>query len=125
MEQPLEQLVGEARSRLTKQREELVQQQQQLSVQLEDIDRELTAIAAYESAKTKSTTSTTPSTMGKRAQLINLLKGSSTGMSRKDILHALGVQDDKAGKQAVSNALSALRKQGKVAVSPEGVYTAV
>ncbi len=49
-----------------------------------------------------------------------MVKGGK-GMGRADILEALGVKGDKSGEQSVSNALSALKKKGDIAVE-DGKY---
>ncbi|MEO1299394.1 MAG: hypothetical protein AAFW75_27200 [Cyanobacteria bacterium J06636_16] len=48
---------------------------------------------------------------------------SGSGMKPADVAEALGMSD-KRGKQSVSNAISALKKAGKIAVT-DGNYTAV
>jgi hypothetical protein len=51
-------------------------------------------------------------------------KHSSNGLSRSEILESLGLKGDKSGEQSVSNALTALKKAGRV-TSNEGRYATV
>lgn len=46
----------------------------------------------------------------RREQLVSLIQGNPTGMTRGQILERLGVKGDKSGEMSVSNALTALTK---------------
>lgn len=58
---------------------------------------------------------------GVRESIYNAVK-SSTGVTPGQLATALSMED-KAGKQSISNALSALKKSGRIAAE-NGVYTA-
>ena len=85
--------------------------------QLAELDREFAAIDAYERAKTGKSTNTATAKRArygsKREAVYNVI-GERGGASRGDILRALGVNGDKSGEMAVSNALTAIKKAGKI-----------
>ena len=58
----------------------------------------------------------------RRSTVLAALKGSTNGMSRNDLLQKLKMKGNKTGEQSVSNALSFLKKAGKVK-SKDGQYT--
>lgn len=57
---------------------------------------------------------------GVRDEVLKAVKDAQTPITPAGIAEGLGM-DDKAGKQSVANALSALKKAGKV-VAEDGVY---
>ena len=61
---------------------------------------------------------------GIRNEILAIIKKAPNGIARADIIAALSAKGDTAAEQSVSNALSALKKQGKVS-SADGKYRAV
>ena len=113
--QKFAQLIEEERKRLHAERTELV-------AKLSAIDQELEAIAAYEAAKTGSPL---PSSGGRRSGIreavYRQIAESQEGMTRSDVLEAMGARGDKKLEQSVSNALSALKKAERVSLV-NGLY---
>ena len=127
MADTLEQTIARERENLTAKRKAILDQQKELVKQLAEIDREFTAVAAYEAAK-KGKSITIGRATGSRAprgqrqqQIIDILNKHPTGIRRADILATLGVKGDKSGEQSVSNALNNMRKAGKI-TSADGKY---
>lgn len=110
------------RDRLHAEREAALKQQQELKNKLAEIDRELSAIDAYEAAKTgKAAPSRSTATRrartarrgSKREQLLQMIR-SAGGLSRGEILERMGLKGDRSGEMSVSNALTALIKATQV-----------
>jgi hypothetical protein len=107
------------RDRLHAEREAVFTQQQQLEGKLADINRELSAIDAYEAAKSgkpaRATTTRRTSTRrgSKREQLLEVIR-TGGGLTRGEILEKMGLKGDKTGEMSVSNALTALTKANQV-----------
>lgn len=112
------QLIEEERKRLYTQRTELV-------AKLTEVDRELEAIAAYEAAKTGSRSAAARGgrRSGIREAVYQRVAESQDGMSRADVLDAMGARGDKQLEQSISNALSALKKAERLSLV-DGVYRA-
>lgn len=91
--------------------------------------RELSAIDAYERAKTGTsngarTGNGTRSPRGaKQETLFSLIQGSGDGMTRAQILEAVGVKGDKKAEGSISNALTNMKKAGKIGLN-DGIYRA-
>lgn len=124
--------IATERSRLASRKQSIVDQQHQLTSELTAIDSELRAIVAYESAKTGKTSRSksngathtrSPRNGSKRTEILNVVTANVDGMSRGDILNALGVKGDKSGEMSVSNALTALTKTQQL-VRENGHYFA-
>ncbi len=118
------------RERLSKERESIFTQQQALADQLAMINRELSAIDAYEAAKQGKAVSqprqrrSPQSRRGsKRDALLGIIKSNPGGLTRGEILEKMGLKGDKSGAMSVSNALTALSKANQV-VRREGKYVA-
>jgi hypothetical protein len=120
------------RDRLTRERETIRGQQRELEQKLTAIDREFQAIEAYEAAKSGkavrggsvSAGRTTRARRGsKREGILQAIKNAAGGLSRGELLSALGLKGDKSGEMSVSNALTALTKSNQVA-RREGKYHA-
>ena len=88
------------------------------------VDRELSAIDAYEAAKTgKAPAATRRGTRArplarrgsKREALMQVIKDNPSGLTRGEILERMGLKGDKSGEMSVSNALTALTKGKQVA----------
>ncbi len=126
-----EEFINRERVRLQGEREAIFNQQHELENKLDEINRELSAIAAYESTKTGKAMPArqTPQRRGpqrarrgsKREQLLALIRQNPDGLARKDILERMGLKGDKSGEMSVSNALTALTKSNQVA-RHEGKY---
>jgi chromosome segregation ATPase len=117
------------RERLHRERETISGQQHELETKLTDINRELAAIDAYEAAKTgkpavqpRQRTTTGGRRSGIRDQVYDIVKAKAS--SPADVRAILGIADgDKSGSQSVANALSALKKAGKLTLN-DGTYAA-
>jgi hypothetical protein len=122
-EETFEDFIRRERERLNAQRQAIFQQQQELDNKLADIDRELSAIEAYEVAKTGKAaargTSRAPrrNTGGRRGsrreELLNVIR-ENHGLTRGQILEKLGLKGDKSGEMSISNALTALTKNNQL-----------
>ena len=89
-------------------------------------ERELKAIDAYERAKAGKPQATPSgrSPRGARSDtLIAMIAGSAKGMTRAQILEEVGAKGNKAQEGSISNALSILKKKGRVTLK-DGVYKA-
>ncbi|MBV9829864.1 MAG: hypothetical protein JO001_29945 [Alphaproteobacteria bacterium] len=116
--------ISRERERLHGEREAVFAEQRELQSKLDNIDRELTAIEAYESAKSGRSSSRQGrmSSAGapraarrgsKREDLLRVIR-ESDGLSRGEILDRMGLKGNKSGEMSVSNALTALTKNGQV-----------
>ena len=108
------------RERLNGERQNIHTQQRELQRKLDAIDKEMVAIAAYESAKSgKSTRNLNGSGQrqtrhgSKREELMKVITEGG-GLSRGEILERMNLKGDKAGEMSVSNALTALTKGNQV-----------
>lgn len=125
--QTFESFVENERKRLNKLREDTLAKRAELDDQIANIDRELEAISAYELAKQGKlpTASRAPRSTGKRrtgirAEVLAHIKNAGK-INRAGLLEKMGVKGDKSGEQSVSNALSALKRNGDVKVK-DGMY---
>ncbi len=110
------------RDRLHAEREAIFTQQQELETKLAEINREMQAIDAYESAKSgKAAPPQQASGGGRRRQargsrreaLLQVVRNGGS-LSRGEILERMGLKGDKSGEMSVSNALTALTKGNQV-----------
>ena len=110
------------RTRLQKARDKAVQKKAEVDQELEALERELTAIEAYDKAKggkakaaPKRSYRRARTRRGeKRQAILDLVNQHPDGLSRGEILNLICVKGDKSGEQSVSNALSALTKQNQL-----------
>lgn len=118
-----EDMLEKERNRLTDLRQDAMTRRSAIDSEIADLDREMSAIDAYERAKNnkRKTGTRAPRSDGRRASVLKLIQESPTGLNRSDILSGLGVKGDKSGEQSVSNALSILKKQNKVTAA-NGIY---
>jgi hypothetical protein len=123
MADTFQEFIASERQRLHAERDAVFTEQQQLETKLDEINRELMAIDAYESAKTGKTASGRQSGNArmprarkgsKREELIAVIKDSAQGMTRGEILEKMGLKGNKSGEMSVSNALTALTKANQV-----------
>ncbi|MGE3280030.1 MAG: hypothetical protein AB7O13_03335 [Alphaproteobacteria bacterium] len=108
------------RERLRAEREQVFNQQEELQRRLDAINREFAAIEAYETAKTGKAARQTPpgrqrqARRGSRREALLELIRQGDGLSRGELLERMGLKGDKSGEMSVSNALTALTKSNQV-----------
>jgi hypothetical protein len=112
------------RERLSRERERIFNQQEELQKKLDEINREFQAIEAYESAKTgkaarpasgRGASGPQRTRRGsKREGILQAIKNATGGLTRGELLQAMGLKGDKSGEMSVSNALTALTKSSQV-----------
>jgi hypothetical protein len=128
-------VMQQERERLHKEREAIFNQQHELEGKLADINRELSAIDAYEAAKTGKAVPAARQTRvprarpqarrgSKREAVLQLIKGNPNGLARGEILERMGLKGDKAGEGSISNSLTGLVKSNQVS-RRDGKYVAV
>lgn len=122
--------VTQERARLTEARNSLTDQRFQIDQALANIDREFAAVAAYETAKagkaSRQSANTAAVPKARRVRRSDrreaiLREVAKFPVSRGDLLTSLGVKGDKAGENAISNALTSLVKRGQL-VRDNGTY---
>ncbi len=130
----IDEVIAKQRERLTKERNDIQTKMAELQGQLAEIERKFAAIVAYEStlagklpakrrlSRSSIGRSAKPAVRGeKQTQVLHVLEQKPGGMTRGEVIGALGVKGSKSGEQSVSNALTALKKVGKV-VSTDGKW---
>src|SRR3954453_6456542 len=112
--------IARERDRLRAEREQIFNQQEELTRKLDAVNREFAAIKAYETAKTGKAVRQEPARRqrqarrgSRRERLLELIR-QSNGLSRGEILERMGLKGDKAGEMSVSNALTALAKGNQI-----------
>src|SRR5438552_1233128 len=97
-------MIEKERERLAKMRDEALTRRKTIDDEIAEIDREVKAIAAYETAKTgkKPGTGTRGRRGSRQESILATLKGNGDGLTRSEILDKLGLKGNKAGEQAVS-----------------------
>ena len=124
-------VMQQERERLTREREDILNQQRGLEGKLAEINREFAAVDAYKSAKSGKATTTARQRAGgprrqarrgsRREALLEVIRSDASGLSRGEILERMGLKGDKSGEMSVSNALTALTKSNQVS-RREGKY---
>jgi hypothetical protein len=121
------------RAQLVADREEYLAQRTRIDNNLVAIGRELDAFAAFEKACDPNTPRPKPAPNGagtrarygtRRVAVWDAIRAAQAPMTRGEILHAMGLHGTKGAEMSVSNALSALKKSGRV-VHENGRYAAV
>jgi hypothetical protein len=112
-------MITEERERLTSRRAALLAQRDGIDTELASIDREMKAIEAYEKAKnvgpaTAPKASSRAPRGSRQQEIIAVIAKHPDGITRGDLIEAIGVKDDKAGEQSVSNVLNTLKKGDKI-----------
>jgi hypothetical protein len=112
-------MIDKERERLTKALEGIRAKQQELEEQRATLESELDALDTYEAARSgktrKSRKPASRAPRGSRQQsVLAVIAKSKKGMTRGDILQAMGLKGNKGGERAVSNALTALKKAKRV-----------
>jgi hypothetical protein len=116
------------RDALLQQREEIFTKQHELQQELSDLNAMLSKFDAFEGkpaqARQQTRARRAPGTRrgSKREQLLEVIK-SGAGLTRGEILDKMGLKGDKSGEMSVSNALTALTKANQVA-RRDGKYVA-
>ena len=130
MADTFEALVAKERERLTNQRKALLEKQREIQKQLADIDNQFLAVEAYEAAKkgrpvTIGGPSSTRAPRGARQKaVLEHIQKAPNGLTRGELIEAMGVKGDKSGEQSISNALNNMKKAGRIS-SKEGRYVTV
>jgi hypothetical protein len=119
MSEPLATIIEKERDRLRKALADLGAKQKELETQRATLETELDALDAYEAARSgttrKSRKPISRVPRGSRQQsVLAVIAKSKKGMTRGDILQAMGLKGNEAGERAVSNALTALKKAKRV-----------
>jgi hypothetical protein len=112
--------ISRERDRLRAEREQIFSQQEELQRKLDAVNREFSAMEAYETAKTGKAARRGQADRQPRARrgsrreaLLELIR-QSDGLSRGELLERMGLKGDKSGEMSVSNALTALTKSNQV-----------
>jgi hypothetical protein len=119
-----EEMVLQERQRLESQITDIEIRQRELQEELALVKRELAALDAYEAAKSgkpRRSASSRSSRVRRRDAILAAVKQHANGISRGDLLEAMGLRGNKSGEQSVSNALNNLKKAGSI-VSSDGKY---
>jgi hypothetical protein len=114
--------VERERERLIATRGELVQERTRITaeidMQLSDVERQLNAIEAYEAALAGPRhNKAQPKGNRRRAMrevVLKALQATPIGLKKREVSAAVGVDGDASGEMAVSNALNALKRDGRV-----------
>src|SRR3954447_4922422 len=112
--------ISRERDRLRAEREQVFNQQKELQRKLDAVNREFTAMEAYETAKTgknarqASAERQPQARRGSRREALLEMIRQSNGLSRSEILERMNLKGDKSGEMSVSNALTALTKSNQV-----------
>ena len=123
-----------AKESLTAQRDKVLTKRDAIDAELSEIDNKLSRIEAYfnpaatrEPAPTRKPRTVTgtraPRKAGVRDEVLAKIAENPDGISRKDLLTAMGA-DSKNAEQSVSNAVAALTKEGKITAPSKGHYRA-
>lgn len=122
-----------AKDSLTAQREKVMAKRDAIDKELADIDNKLSRIDSYfnppatkepVARKPRATTGPrAPRKAGVRDEVLSKIAANPDGISRKDLLTAMGA-DNKNAEQSVSNAVAALTKEGKITAPTKGHYKA-
>lgn len=92
---------------------------QEADREITQLEAQLRAINAYDAALKGTSVADKPrAARGRRGEkreaICNLLAQHTDGLTRRELLTALEVHGDKAAEQSISNALSALKKTGRI-----------
>ena len=125
MADELDAAITRQRERLTKTRNDVQGKIAKLQGHLAEIDRSFAAVLAYEQtlagklpvpALSKRQRSAKPAGRGeKQGEVLRVIEQQPSGMTRGEVIAAIGVKGSKSGAQSVSNALTALKKAGRIA----------
>jgi hypothetical protein len=134
MADDLDAAITQQRQRLTKTRNDVQAKIAELQLQLSKIDRQFAAVLAYEQAlagklavPALSKRQQAGKSVGrgkKQAEVLRVVEQRPGGITRGELIDAIGAKGSKSGAQSVSNALTALKKVGKI-VSANGKWQVV
>jgi hypothetical protein len=131
-EERFAEFVARERERLHGEREAVLVSQRELEAKLAGIDRELSALDAYEATKSGKPALTQPRARaprarrhGRREKVLEVIRQHPDGLARKDILERMGLRGDKSAEMAVSNALTALAKANQIRRGEDRKYMPV
>lgn len=118
----------EERQRLAKAIADVDSRMKALNEEAAGYKRELAAIDAYERTRTgnsaPASTSSPRAARGSRSEtLLALIAGNAGGMTRAQILEDTGAKGNKSQEGSISNALTTMKKAGKLTLDG-GVYRA-
>jgi hypothetical protein len=111
-------LLSSQRDKLQEERAKLVDQRDAITKQIEEIDSFLDQLPG---AAPRVRTTPTGRRSGIRDRVLETIHAHPEGMTAAQVRAAIGLTD-KAGSQSVSNALSALKKDGKLIQTETGAY---
>jgi len=127
-------IMAQARDQYTAEREKVLAERKQFDDRLAEIDAELFKIEAYfnpappaavqEPPVRRTPATRAPRKAGVRDEILAKIAEHPDGISRKDLLAAMGA-DTKNAEQSVSNAVAALTKEGKITAPTKGHYKAI
>lgn len=120
-EQTFEQFVKKERDRLSRSRKDALAKRAEIDANIASIDTELAAIEAYEAAKLgkkpggrRSGTRRT----GRRDEVLAAVRKHQGGVTRGELIASLGATDA-SDQSSITNALAALKRNGKLTHDPE------
>lgn len=117
-------VMADERTKLNTRLEELAKQKEELDSQMQQVKTELKAIDAYEQSKNpvkREKKARSPRKAGIKQSVMNMI-ASSANITRSVLIENMGAKGDKSKEQAISNALSSLKKEGKI-TSDAGAYS--
>ena len=116
-------LLAGQKDKLQAERERLVGERDKITASIAEIDAFLKQMGGAE-PRAPRTPSATGRRSGIRDDVLKVITDKGTATTA-DVRSALGIADgDKSGSQSVSNALSALKKAGKLTTDASGAYKA-
>lgn len=127
VEQTFEQFLKKERERLTKARDGALAKRADVDANIAAIDAEFVAIDAYEAAKqglAPGVRKRGKRRTGVRDEVLAVVKKHPHGITRGELLRAMGAKGNKSEEQSISNALAALKKMSKVEAK-DGRYRSV
>lgn len=117
------------RQKLTKKRNAILERRIEIDAELAEVDREISAITAYEEIKRGKTPAIVappqhrrPRHTGRRHEVLEAIRRSPEGATRRELLEMLALKGDKSQEQSVSNALTALKKAEHIVLDGDGRY---
>ena len=132
MAETVKEIVEKDREAFKTKRGEIQAKIAELEKQIAEVDKETAAVEAYYAVMTgKGTTgrqtSGTRAPRGERKkEVFEAIKASSDGLTKSELLDTLGITEDKTATNAVSNVLSVMKEEGKLASEGRGSkYTVV
>lgn len=122
--------IASERDRLTQEAAALDDQHAMLQLKIDELNRELAAIDAYEATRMGGAPRTAPASRqrsnggGWRSTVLQTISVSPHGMTRGEVLELLGVRGDRRAVGAVSNALHAMKSLGTLGHQDGRYYAA-